>query len=78
MRGVHHFHPPLLPGCSRIYKMTQKRVGHGRERWEKGNKKRSGKIINLLGRLVTEFLTNIAWLPMSVTYCMTMCTCISS
>ena len=45
---------------------TQKRVGHGRERWEKG-KKRSGKSINLFVRLVTELLT-IAWLPMSVTY----------
>ena len=55
MRGVNHFHPPLLPliqGCSRIYNLldrTWKRVGHGRERWEKGNKKRrSGKSINLL------------------------------
>ena len=37
---------------------TQKRVGHGRERREKGNKKRrSGKSINLLVRLVTELLT---------------------
>ena len=37
---------------------TWKRVGHGREEWEKGNKKRrSGKSINLLVRLVTEFLT---------------------
>ena len=37
---------------------TWKRVGHGRERWEKGTRKRrSGKIINLLVRLVTEFLT---------------------
>ena len=46
---------------------TQKRVGHGRERWEKGKKRRCGKSINLLVRLVTELLT-IAWLPMSVTY----------
>ena len=38
---------------------TWKRVGHGRERWEKGNKKRrrNGKSINLLVELVTEFLT---------------------
>ena len=56
MRGVHHFHPPMLPGCSWMYKMTQKRVvGHGRERWEKG--RRSGKSTKLLVRLVTEFLT---------------------
>ena len=32
-------------------------MGHGREGWEKGNKKRrSGKSINLLVRLVTELL----------------------
>ena len=36
---------------------TWKRVGHGREIWEKGNKKRrNGKIINMLAivQLVTE------------------------
>ena len=63
MREVHHFNPPLLhwvQGCSRIYEMldrTWKRVGHGREGWEKGNKRRGGKSINLLVRLVTELLT---------------------
>ena len=45
---------------------TRKRVGHGRERevgdgrrgeWEKGDKGRNGKSIDLLGRHVTEFLT---------------------
>ena len=29
----------------------------GKDGWEKGDKKRSGKSINLLVRLVTEFLT---------------------
>ena len=55
MRVVHHFHPHLLPGWSRIYKMNQKRVGHGRERWEK--RRRSGKSTKLLVLLVTQFLT---------------------
>ena len=36
---------------------TWKRVGHGRERWEKGKKRRYGKSINLLVQLVTELLT---------------------
>ena len=49
-------------------------VGHGRERWEKGNKKRSGKSVNLLVRLVTELLT-IAWLPMSELYFCEFCEC---
>ena len=51
----------------RCYKMLDRisnRVRHERERWEKGNKKRNGKSINLLVRLVTEILTKycmVAW-----------------